>query len=56
MRKFFDYVFRPKKNPRFEALRKTGIRESVNTSMIVGPVITLAMCACFIFSYIWPES
>ena len=56
MKKFFDYIFRPKKNPRFEALRKYGIRESVNTSMVVGPVITLAMCACLIFSYIWPES
>ncbi|MCR5118996.1 MAG: DegV family EDD domain-containing protein [Lachnospiraceae bacterium] len=56
MKNFFDYIFRPKKNPRYEALRKYGIQESINTSMIVGPAIILAMCACLLFSFIRPDS
>ena len=56
MKNFFDYIFRPRKNPRYDELSKYGIRESVNTSMVVGPIITLAMCACLLFSFIWPQS
>ena len=56
MKRFITFFFHPKDNSRFKDIRKYCIRDSIKTSLIVGPAVTVAVFLFLLISLIWPDS
>ncbi|MBO4338261.1 MAG: DegV family EDD domain-containing protein [Lachnospiraceae bacterium] len=56
MNKVLASIFTPKKNPRYDEIKKYGIRDALRVSLVVFPVVSVAIILFIVMSFIWPES
>ncbi|MCR5773617.1 MAG: DegV family EDD domain-containing protein [Lachnospiraceae bacterium] len=56
MRKVLNFIFRAKEHPHYEELRRNGVDDALQVSLIVVPATAVAMGVFLIMSFIWPES
>ncbi len=56
MRSLLDFIFRPRRNPRYNDLKKHGIYDALRISLIVCPAVAFAVTLFLVMSYVWPES
>ena len=56
MKRINDFIFRPKKNPNYEALKKAGVYDALRLALIVTPLFILAVISTLLFSLTWDET
>ncbi len=56
MKKLTEFILFPRRNPRYEELKKHGTNDALRICVIVIPAVSLAMVLFLLMSIIWPES
>ncbi len=56
MKRMIDFIFHPKKNPNYEALKKSGVYDALQLALILTPLFLLAVSSSFLMSFTWDES
>ena len=56
MKRIIDFIFRPKKNPNYETLQKSGVYDALQLALILTPLFLLAVISSFLMSFTWDAS
>ena len=61
MKRMIDFIFHPKKNPNYEALKnealkKSGVYDALQLALILTPLFLLAVTSSFLMSFTWDAS
>lgn len=56
MNKMIDFIFRPKKNPNYEVLKKDGIYDALRLALIITPLFIIAITSTLLVSFTWTDA